>query len=617
MDRHHATDAAPGHPPVLTAAAAPPFPGPEELLRRSRWSDHDLIELLHAAQERYGWLSPALLGHVADSLSLPPALVFGVASFYHEFRLAPPGRRICSVCTGTSCHLRGGSRLLADLEQYCGLTCGETAPDGSLSLEQVRCLGACGRAPLVRICGNGSVTHHGPVDTPYMTTVLGQEGGSAAATGEEITPVSVTEAPGAGIILGDCLANGTAPVPFRPYRELERTVKERTPAEVCRIMSDSGLRGRGGAGYPTGRKWDLVREAGGSRVFVVANGDEGDPGAFMDRTLMEYDPHRILEGMAIAAFAVGARYGFIYVRAEYPAAAARLREAVREAGAAGSLGHSLFGSSFSFTVRVRSGAGAYVCGEETALIASIMGRRGQPVIRPPYPARRGVWGFPTLINNVETFGNVTAVMAGGAAAYRACGTRSAGGTKLFSVSGDVARVGVYEVPLGTTMGELLALAGGTVGGAFKAAQTGGAGGGCITADHLDLPLDYDHPAELGAMIGSGGIVVLNDSRCMVDLARFFMRFCCDESCGACVPCRAGTAQAQRILDRICCGTGTEGDINRLEELCRLLRLGSLCGLGRGAAAPVTGTLRWYRHEYLAHIHQGCCPVGVCRKEGPA
>ena len=331
----------------------------------------------------------------------------------------------------------------------------------------------------------------------------------------------------------------------------------------------------------------------------------------MDRTLMECDPQRILEGMAIAGYAVGASSGFVYVRSEYPLAARRLREAIGQAEADGVLGRKLAGSNFSFKIRVRVGAGAFVCGEETALMASIMGRRGQPVIRPPYPAQKGLWGYPTLINNVETFGSIAAIITDGGERFRALGTPGNSGSKVFSISGDVARVGVIEVPLGTSVRELLTSAGGVTGGVFKAAQTGGASGGCIPAAHLDLPIDYESLQGIGTIMGSGGIVVFNETRCMVDVARFFMRFCQDESCGKCAPCRAGTQQALRILDNISSGIGTEEDLQRLKELCHLMQQTSLCGLGMSAPAPVLSTLRWYRHEYLAHIREGHCPTGVC------
>jgi len=346
----------------------------------------------------------------------------------------------------------------------------------------------------------------------------------------------------------------------------------------------------------------------------VANGDEGDPGAFMDRTLMESDPHRLLEGMAIAGYAIGAERGFVYVRSEYPLAALRLRRAIREAEQAGLLGRHLLGSDFSFRIQVRIGAGAFVCGEETALMASIMGRRGQPLVRPPYPSQRGLWGRSTLINNVETFGCIAPIILRGAAWFNSMGTPDNSGTKVFSISGDVATVGVLEVPLGTTLRELLEMAGGVTGGKFKAAQTGGASGGCIPASHLDTPVDYESLTHLGTIMGSGGLVIMNDQRCMPDMAHFFMRFCQDESCGKCAPCRAGTQQASRLLARITSGTAELKDLDQLEELCHLMHDSSLCGLGMAAPTPVLSTLHWFRDEYEAHIRSGRCPNGVCNCE---
>jgi len=577
-----------------------------------------LIEILHAAQQRYGWLDRPLLGRLAEELRLPPSLVYGVASFYHAFRQKPRGEHTCTVCTGTSCHLQGGSRLLRELEKHLGIRCGSTTADNGLTLEQVRCLGACGMAPLVRVEHRGSSGFHDHMTLDQTIRVL-QDGISGKPDGgKALSPAEIYGDPHGCTVLSRC--SGRDPDdPGRAedvvaYDALARAVQRMTPEEVCRQITASGLRGRGGAGYPTGRKWDLVREARGKRKYVVANGDEGDPGAFMDRTLMECDPHSVLEGMAIAGYAVGAASGFVYVRGEYPLAALRLREAIKQAETAGVLGRKLFGSGFSFSIRLRIGAGAFVCGEETALMASIMGRRGQPVIRPPYPAQKGLWGNSTLINNVETFGSIAAIIRRGAERFRAIGTPGSSGSKVFSISGDVARVGVVEVPLGTSMRELLALAGGVTGGSFKAAQTGGASGGCIPAAQIDLPIDYESLRDIGTIMGSGGIVVLNDTRCMVDVARFFMQFCCDESCGKCSPCRAGTQQALRILDRVCAGRGDEADLLQLEELCRLMQEASLCGLGQAAPTPVLSTLRWYRHEYLAHIREGSCPAGVCSRE---
>jgi bidirectional [NiFe] hydrogenase diaphorase subunit len=602
---------------VLLAPAT--FPEVDALLIRWKHSPDALIEILHAAQKCFGWLDRPLLGRLSEELKLPPSLVYGVASFYHAFRLAPPGHQTCTICTGTSCHLQGGSRLLRELEQHFGIRNGGTTADGSLALEQVRCLGACGMAPLVRIeHGNGSSSFHSSMNQVQTIRQLKDGMPETPGNGVPLPPIDVYGDPHIRIVLENCTVTDPSELSTAQeagtYDMLARALQNMSPEEVCRQITASGLRGRGGAGYPTGRKWDMVREARGKRKYVVANGDEGDPGAFMDRTLMERDPHRVLAGMAIAGYAVGASSGFVYVRSEYPLAALRLRKAIEQAEIGGVLGKKLFGTHFSFKVRLRIGAGAFVCGEETALMASIMGRRGQPVSRPPYPAQKGLWGHSTLINNVETFGSVSAIIRMGGEQFSELGAPGNSGSKVFSISGDVARTGVVEVPLGTTVRELLALAGGVTGGKFKALQTGGASGGCIPDTHIDLPIDYESLRDIGTIMGSGGLIVLNNTRCMVDVARFFMQFCCDESCGKCTPCRAGTLQALRMLDRICAGRGNESDVDQLEELCRLMQETSLCGLGMAAPTPVLSTLRWYRHEYLAHIREGCCPAGVCSQD---
>jgi bidirectional [NiFe] hydrogenase diaphorase subunit len=578
--------------------------------------DQDLIEILHAAQQQHGYLNRELLRYIAKALDLPPSLVYGVASFYHAFRLTPRAIKTCTVCTGTSCHLKGGSRLLHDLKRHYGINSGTTAFDGTLALEQVHCLGACGMAPLMRIDReDGPSSFHADMHPDQAIGLLQSGRAVLSDTATTLTPVDIYGDSRNRLVLSSCSAADPESLDAAraagTYDALAHAVKQMTQQEVCLQIIASGLRGRGGAGYSTGQKWELVRGARSKIKFVVANGDEGDPGAFMDRTLMENDPHRVLEGMAIAGYAVGATSGFVYVRSEYPLAARHLREAIQQAEKGGVLGRNLFSSNVSFCVRVRIGAGAFVCGEETALMASIMGRRGQPVIRPPYPAQKGLWGRATLINNVETFGSIAAIIGRGVEHFNTLGTPGNSGTKVFSLSGDIARVGVVEVPLGTTMRELLELAGGVTGGAFKAAQTGGASGGCIPANHIDLPIHYESLKEIGTTMGSGGIVVLNDTRCMVDVARFFMQFCCDESCGKCSPCRTGTVQALRILDRIGTGNGHEGDLHQLEELCHLMQDTSLCGLGMAAPTPVLSTLRWYRDEYLAHIREGRCPAGVC------
>ena len=397
------------------------------------------------------------------------------------------------------------------------------------------------------------------------------------------------------------------------YAALAYALREMTPEEVCREIIDSGLRGRGGAGYPTGLKWDMVRKSHGDKKYVVANGDEGDPGAYMDRTLMESDPHRVLEGMAIAGYAVGADQGFLYVRGEYPVAAKRLERAIRAAERRGLLGSRVLDSNFNFRVDVRIGAGAFVCGEETALMASIMGMRGQPVPRPPYPAQSGLWGKPTLINNVETFGSIAPILQNGAGWFAAIGTAKSKGTKIFALAGKVETTGLIEVPMGITLREIVYDIGGGIpdGLAFKAAQTGGPSGGCIPAEHLDTPVDYESLKALGSIMGSGGLIIMDERSCMVDVAKFFMEFCMDESCGKCVPCRVGTVQMYNLLNRITNGSATIQDLEMLKELCTMVRETSLCGLGQSAPNPVLSTIHYFLDEYTAHIVDRHCPAEVC------
>jgi len=383
------------------------------------------------------------------------------------------------------------------------------------------------------------------------------------------------------------------------YESLLKVLTQMTPQEVVAEISQSGLRGRGGGGFPTGLKWGTVAKARGGQKYVICNADEGDPGAFMDRSVLESDPHRVLEGMAIAGYAVGASTGYIYVRAEYPLAVKRLKAAIRQAERAGLLGANIFGTTFSFGIEIRLGAGAFVCGEETALIASIEGRRGQPRPRPPYPAEYGLWGCPTLINNVETFANVPPIIRNGAGWFASIGTEKSKGTKVFALAGKVVNTGLIEVPMGMTLRQIIfEIGGGTPPGTkFKAVQTGGPSGGCIPEEHLDVPVDYDSLAALGSIMGSGGMIVMDDTSDMVDVAKFFMDFCMTESCGKCTPCRAGTAQMYELLDRIGKGRATAADLALLEDLCDMVKHTSLCGLGMTAPNPVLSTLRYFRHEY--------------------
>jgi bidirectional [NiFe] hydrogenase diaphorase subunit len=383
------------------------------------------------------------------------------------------------------------------------------------------------------------------------------------------------------------------------YEALDTALLDMSPADVIAAVTRSGLRGRGGAGYPTGLKWATVAKNPGKTKYVICNGDEGDPGAFMDRSVMESDPHRILEGMAIAAYAVGANQGFVYVRAEYPLAVARLNKAIQQGNRLGVLGTQICGTSFNFRVDVRIGAGAFVCGEETALIASVEGKRGQPRPRPPYPAESGLWGAPTLINNVETYANIPAIIRKGADWYAAIGTEKSKGTKVFSLTGKVANTGLIEVPMGTTMRTIVEEMGGIPSSQVKAVQTGGPSGGCIPAELLDTPVDYESLTRLGSIMGSGGMIVMDRATDMVGVARFFMEFCMDESCGKCIPCRAGTVQMYRLLTKIANRQGTQADLDHLQKLCHMVRETSLCGLGQTAPNPVLSTIRYFLPEYQA------------------
>ena len=398
------------------------------------------------------------------------------------------------------------------------------------------------------------------------------------------------------------------------YQALGRVMTEMTPEMVIAEVLRSGLRGRGGAGFPTGKKWQLCRSNPGDIKYVICNADEGDPGAFMNRRVLESDPHAVVEGMIIAAYAIGSAQGYVYCRAEYPIAVQNLNLAIQQAREMGFLGQNIFGTDFSFDLEVRMGAGAFVCGEETALMSSIEGRRGEPRPRPPFPAQAGLWGKPSNINNVETYANVPQIILHGADWFSSLGTERSKGTKTFAIAGDVVHTGLIEVPMGITLREIIFEVGGGIkdGKKFKAIQTGGPMGGCLTEEHLDLPIDYESLSQAGSMMGSGGMIVMDEDTCMVDIARFFMEFTQEESCGKCTPCRVGTRRILDILENICAGKGTLADIDRLEMLCAEVAKNSLCGLGQGAPNPVISTLKHFRSEYEAHVLEKRCPAKVCR-----
>lgn len=398
------------------------------------------------------------------------------------------------------------------------------------------------------------------------------------------------------------------------YEALGIVLTEKTPEDVIQILLDSGLRGRGGAGFPTGLKWKFAAANEADQKYVCCNADEGDPGAFMDRSILEGDPHVVLEAMAIAGYAIGASQGYIYVRAEYPIAVKRLEIAINQAREYGLLGENIFDSGFNFDIELRLGAGAFVCGEETALMTSIEGNRGEPRPRPPFPALKGLFQKPTILNNVETFANIPQIIVNGPEWFASMGTENSKGTKVFALGGKIHNTGLVEVPMGTTLREIVEEIGGGIpnGKKFKAAQTGGPSGGCIPAEHLDVPIDYDNLKKIGSMMGSGGLIIMDEDTCMVDIAKFFLEFTVDESCGKCTPCRIGTRRMLEILEKITKGQATMEDLDKLEELCYHLQSSSLCALGQTAPNPVLSTLRYFRDEYIAHIVDKKCPAGVCK-----
>lgn len=403
-------------------------------------------------------------------------------------------------------------------------------------------------------------------------------------------------------------------IAFDGYQALEKVLTQMSPDEVIEEIKKSGIRGRGGAGFPTGKKWELTKTSEGKQKYVVCNADEGDPGAFMDRSILEGDPHSVLEAMAIAAYCIGANKGFIYVRAEYPIAVKRLQIAINQAKEYGILGTHIFNTNFDFDIEIRLGAGAFVCGEETALLESIEGKRGQPRVKPPYPAQAGLWGKPTLINNVETYANIAQIILKGSSWYSSIGTETSKGTKVFALGGNVNNIGLVEVPMGTTLREIVFEIGGGIpnGRDFKAAQTGGPSGGCIPKEHLDTPIDYESLKEIGSMMGSGGLIVMDDTKCMVSLAKFYLEFTVSESCGKCTPCRIGTKRMHEILEKLCNGEGTELDIYKLEKLARNIQRASICGLGQSAPNPVISTLKYFREEFKEHAVDKNCRALECK-----
>ena len=524
---------------------------------------------------------------------------------------AEPIRACANVCEAAGC-------MSLDAEKVLEAISGRIAERGltGLAVKRVGCLRLCAAGPLVEIPERGqmfeSVDPTSPESVDRVVDALDGIGGGRSTADDPFfaRQVRIVLA-NSGLVdpeeIDDYIAHGG-------YEALTQAVTTLRPYEVLEEIVHSGLRGRGGAGYPTGLKWRTVAKASSPDVkYVICNADEGDPGAFMDRSVLESVPQQVLEGMAIAGYAVGATHGYIYVRAEYPLAVKRLRLAIRQAERANLLGSNIADTSFSFDIDIRIGAGAFVCGEETALIASVEGRRGTPRPRPPFPAQSGLWERPTLINNVETFANVSSIIRRGATWYRAIGTPKSAGTKVFALAGRVVNTGLIEVPMGVTLRDIVFdIGGGIIGGAeFKAVQTGGPSGGCIPAEFLDMSVDYESLAQAGSIMGSGGMIVMDETSCMVDVAKYFMDFCRDESCGKCVPCRVGTVQLYDLLDKITKGEAVPADLATLERLADMVKSTSLCGLGQSAPNPIFSTLRYFRDEYVSHIEDRICPAGVC------
>ena len=528
------------------------------------------------------------------------------------------------VCGGTGCTSSGSEQIIEKLHS-------EIEKNGlkeEINVVRTGCFGLCARGPIMIVYPEGCFYSMVKVeDVPEIVSEHLLKGRIVERllyhedkSDEPITSLSETPfyKKQLRVALRNCGVinpeNIEEYIAYDGYSALGKCLTEYTPEQVIGIIKDSGLRGRGGGGFPTGRKWELAAMNKADQKYVCCNADEGDPGAFMDRSVLEGDPHAVLEAMAIAGYAIGASQGYIYVRAEYPIAVKRLNIAIEQAKELGLLGKNIFESGFDFDVEIRLGAGAFVCGEETALMTSIEGNRGEPRPRPPYPAVKGLFGKPTILNNVETYANIPQIILKGADWFASMGTEKSKGTKVFALGGKINHTGLVEIPMGTTLREIVEEIGGGIpnGKKFKAAQTGGPSGGCIPAELIDTPIDYDNLISIGSMMGSGGLIVMDEDNCMVDIAKFFLDFTVDESCGKCSPCRIGTKRLHEILEKITSGNGTLEDLDKLEELCYYIKDNALCGLGQTAPNPVLSTLKRFREEYVAHVVDKKCPAGVCK-----
>ena len=530
------------------------------------------------------------------------------------------------ICGGTGCTSSGGAKLIDEFEAQLKAN----GLENEVKVVKTGCFGLCALGPVVVVYPEGAfysrvqkedvqeiVTEHLLKGRIVKRLVYDETIHEEDNTIKSLNDVDFYKKQ-QRIALRNCGVinpeNIEEYIAFDGYKALATVLTEMTPQDVINTIKDSGLRGRGGGGFPTGLKWEFASKSINEQKYVCCNADEGDPGAFMDRSILEGDPHSVLEAMAIAGYAIGANQGYIYIRAEYPIAVQRLQIAIDQAKEYGLLGENIFGTDFSFDIGLRLGAGAFVCGEETALMTSIEGHRGEPRPRPPFPAVKGLWGKPTILNNVETYANIPVIINKGAQWFNTIGTEKSKGTKVFALGGKINNTGLVEIPMGTTLREIVEEIGGGVpnGKKFKAAQTGGPSGGCIPASLIDTPIDYDSLISIGSMMGSGGLIVMDEDNCMVDIAKFFLEFTVDESCGKCTPCRIGTKRLLEILEKITKGNGTLEDLDRLELLCHSIKNASLCGLGQTAPNPVLSTLRYFRDEYIAHVVDKKCPAGVCK-----
>ena len=528
------------------------------------------------------------------------------------------------VCGGTGCTSSGSARIVTAFEKELATA----GLDKEVKVIKTGCFGLCALGPIVVVYPEGAFySQVKPEDIPEIVEEHLLKGRIVkrllySETVQEDTVKSLGETDNykkqRRVALKNCGVidpeNINEYIAYDGYMALGKVLSEMTPEEVVKCILDSGLRGRGGGGFPTGKKWAFAAAQPKGIKYVCCNADEGDPGAFMDRSVLEGDPHVVLEAMSIAGYAIGAQQGYIYVRAEYPIAVKRLQVAISQAREMGLLGKNILGTGFNFDIDIRLGAGAFVCGEETALMTSIEGHRGEPRPRPPFPAVKGLFGKPTILNNVETYANVPQIILNGPEWFSAMGTERSKGTKVFALGGKIHNTGLVEVPMGTTLREIVEEIGGGIPGGkkFKAAQTGGPSGGCIPAQYLDIPVDYDNLIEIGSMMGSGGLIVMDEDTCMVDIAKFFLEFTVDESCGKCTPCRIGTKRLYELLDKITKGKATMEDLDKLETLCYHIKENALCGLGQTAPNPVLSTLKYFRDEYIAHIQEKRCPAGVCK-----